>query len=208
MKTSVLAFSCLTILGLLTGPSFAETKKVDSFGDPVSGKSSINMKDVPIVGGGDWRSEKANIPWSIPVLVRDEFDGDYLAVLDRNYQKNVLTNEESGIISNWSQNYLRIYSYTAIKRCNGLFCSKSQVATRETTKVAIKAGDKVFRLTGENGNFKLTPDMAYALKNTPAGEAKIKVQFEGSGVEVVSDIGPGTVKSWQTVYQDAQAPKK
>ncbi|NJM46812.1 MAG: hypothetical protein HC860_12200 [Alkalinema sp. RU_4_3] len=45
--------------------------------------------------------------------------------------------------------------------------------------------------------------LGIALKNAPAGESKIKVQFEGSGADVVSDIGAGTVTSWKTVYQDA-----
>jgi hypothetical protein len=112
-----------------------------------------------------------------------------------------LTNRETGIVSNWSRNTLRIYAYDLIK-CSRLFC-KDSVAIRETSKVVAKIGKQVFRMEGENGNYPISPELALALKNAPSGESKIKIQFEGSGADVVSDIGAGTVTSWKTVYQDA-----
>jgi hypothetical protein len=185
----------------LSGGALAE-KTTDEFGDTVKGKTTVDFKNVPVIANADWRSEKAKIPWSVPVLVRDDFDGDYLAVFDRNYQGNsFLTNRETGIVSNWSRNTLRIYAYDLIK-CSKLFC-KDIVAIRETSKVVAKVGKQVFRMEGENGNYPISPELAFALKNAPAGESKIKIQFEGSGADVVSDIGAGTVTSWKTVYQDA-----
>jgi hypothetical protein len=185
----------------LGGTALAE-KTTDEFGDTVKGKTTVDFKNVPVIANADWRSEKAKIPWSVPVLVRDDFEGDYLAVFDRNYQGNsFLTNRETGIVSNWSRNTLRIYAYDMIK-CTRLFC-KDIVAIRETSKVVAKIGKQVFRMDGENGNYPISPELALALKNAPSGESKIKIQFEGSGADVVSDIGAGTVTSWKTVYQDA-----
>jgi hypothetical protein len=183
----------------LSGSALAE-KTTDEFGDTVKGKITVDLKNVPVIANADWRSEKAKIPWSVPV--RDDFEGDYLAVFDRNYQGNsFLTNRETGIVSNWSRNTLRIYAYDMIK-CTRLFC-KDIVAIRETSKVVAKIGKQVFRMEGENGNYPISPELALALKNAPSGESKIKIQFEGSGADVVSDIGAGTVTSWKTVYQDA-----
>jgi hypothetical protein len=206
MKIKLLTCLTLSLIGLSSLPTQAQTKPVDEFGDTTKAKSSIDFKNIPVIAGGDWRSESAKIPWSVPVLIRDDFDGDYLAVLDRNYQMNALSNYETGIISNWSGKFLRIYSYDTVKVCSFLTCTKKSVAARETNKVAIKAGSQIFRLEGKNGNFQLSSEIAAALKNAPPGDTKIKVQFEGSGVEVISDIGKGTVEAWKTVYQDAVTP--
>src|SRR5687768_5601156 len=43
--------------------------------------AKANLRVVPV--DQDWRSPKAEIPWSEPVIVRDQFDGEYLAVFDK-----------------------------------------------------------------------------------------------------------------------------
>jgi hypothetical protein len=169
-------------------------------------KAEGSLNDIPVVNAADWRTSKGGITWSVPVLVRDEFDGDYLAVFDRNFKSNSFTGEEVGVVSNWSRHYLRLYSYAVLNKCGFLVCRKL-TSDRETTNVSVKAGKKVFRLSGKNGNFKIDEELAYALKMAPAGEAKIRFQHEGSGVSVVNDIGSGTVQAWKTVYKDAAVPK-
>jgi hypothetical protein len=207
MKIKQLVCLGLGLIALSAAPAMAQ--KTDDFGDKINaGKSTVNLKNLPVVANLDWRSDKADIPWSVPVLVRDDFEGDYLAVIDRNYQIDALSDYETGIITNWSRHMLRIYSYDSIKKCSFLFCDKKKVASREANKVTIKAGAAIFRIEGENGNFKISEELAMALRNAPAGDTKIKVQFEGSGVEVVNDIGKGTVQAWNTVYQDAAGAKE
>jgi hypothetical protein len=202
MKIKALTFSLFTLLALTTAPAFAQ--KVDEFGDVKSNSAGVNVQNLPVVNNEDWRTAKAKVPWSTPILIRDDFDGDYLAVLDRNYTID-LQNQESGIITNWSRRKLRIYSYDTVKKCNILTCTKKPVAGREASTVAIKAGKQVFRLTGDNGNFEISDEIAAALKNAPPGDTKIKVQFEGSGVDIVNDIGKGTVDAWKHVYHDAKS---
>ncbi len=87
-----------------------------------------------------------NVPWSQPVVVKDEFEGNYLAVFDKNYRDNIWTGDKSGVISNWSRKYLRIYSYYS-PPCRGLFCTR-QVLIHETSNITIKAGTQIFRLEG------------------------------------------------------------
>jgi hypothetical protein len=207
MKIKSLILLTIVACTVISTPAFAEkpdAKKVDEFGDVKAGSASVNVQNLPVISNTDWRSEKARIPWSTPVLVRDDFEGDYLAVLDRNYEKDALSGFETGVITNWSRRKLRVYSYDTVKHCNVLFCKKRNVAGREAKKVAIKAGKSVFRLNGIDGNFEISEAIATALKNAPAGDTKIKIQFEESGVEIVSDIGKGTVEAWKTVYQDAK----
>ena len=162
------------------------------------------MSGLKQVNDGDWRNSNANVPWSTPVIVKDEFDGNYLAVFDKNYQPRLFTTTEDGIISNWSRKYLRIYAYH-LQDCGRIFCQR-RLTTREASYVEIKAGNQILRISGKNGNFPLTEEAAYALKNTPEGDTKIKLTFEGSGGAIVNNIGSGTVKAWKTVYNDALPP--
>jgi hypothetical protein len=209
MKIKALILLTIAACTIVSTPAFAEKSgapKVDEFGDSVEkGKPTIDISKYPIINAGDWRSAKPKIPWSTPVLVRDDFDGDYLAVFDRNYQGGGMMSEhETGIISNWSRGSLRIYAYDKVNICS-LLC-KSVESTRETQQVSIKAGKQVFRLTGKEGNYAITEEIAAALRDAPTGETKIKIKFEGSGVDVVSNIGDKTVAAWKVVYQDAKGP--
>jgi hypothetical protein len=164
----------------------------------------VDTSKFPVLRTNDWRSER-DLPWSQPVVMVDEFEGNYLAVFDKNFNDNFWTGEKSGLVSNWSRKYLRIYSYYS-QPCDGLFCQRKNIIN-QASQVSIKMGGKVFKLEGKEGNFNLTEGLAYALKTSPAERTRIKVMFEGNGREVISDIGEGTVKAWKTVYHDASEPR-
>jgi hypothetical protein len=187
MKFRIIALSCFVTLSSICLPAFSQVSDMSRF---------------PVLRTNDWRTPDVDVPWSSPVVVKDEFEGNYLAVFDKNYRDNIWTGNKSGIISNWSRKYLRIYSYYS-PNCKGLFCNR-RTFILETTNVAIKVGTQIFRLEGKDGNFNLTEEVAYALKNAPPGETKIKLLFKGSGREIINDVGKGTVDAWKTVYQDAQ----
>jgi hypothetical protein len=174
-----------------------------SFASPVFAQA-IDLSKIQVVNDGDWRNSKANVPWSVPVMVKDDFDGNYLAVFDKNHQTHLFADTEDGVISNWSRKYLRIYVYH-MGRCYGIFCQR-RVITKEAGDVEIKAGNQIFRINGKNGNFPLTEEVAYALKNTPDGETKIRLTLVDRGEAIVNNIGAGTVKAWKTVYDDALPP--
>jgi hypothetical protein len=94
MKIKSLMLLMIAASTIVSTPAFAATpdpKKVDEFGDVKAGSATVNVQNLPVISNTDWRSEKARIPWSTPVLVRDDFEGDYLAVLDRNYENDALS---------------------------------------------------------------------------------------------------------------------
>jgi len=158
-----------------------------------------------VLNAGDWRSSE-RVPYSEPVLIRDPFDGDYLAVIDKNFSGNLsLGGRQDGIITNWSEDYIRVFAYSIQKPCSGinLFCPPS-TTVRETSGLEIKIGDEVFRLEGNEGNFPVSAELAEALRNSPPGPAITRVTFEGSGNQVVNDIGAGTTEAWHIVYQEKQ----
>ncbi|WP_038026184.1 hypothetical protein [Synechococcus sp. PCC 7336] len=156
-----------------------------------------------IVNEGDWRtafSSGRSIPWSEPVMVRDDFDGDYLAVLDRNYDGSLTWgNKDAGVISNWSRNYIRVVAYTRERQCGFWSCNTNETV-QETSRLRVKVGDTVYNLEGVNGNFPVSEELAAALRNAPPGEAKIRISIEGSGASIDNDIGLDTVEAWRVVY--------
>jgi hypothetical protein len=111
----------------------------------------IDMSKFPVLRINDWRSEQ-NLPWSQPVVMVDEFEGNYLAVFDKNFNDNFWTGEKSGLVSNWSRKYLRIYSYYS-QPCHGLFCQRTNVIN-QASQVSIKMGGRVFKLEGKGARFK------------------------------------------------------
>jgi hypothetical protein len=175
---------------------------VSTMATPVLSQEAVDIGKIPTINNTDWRTPKFQAPWSVPVLINDEFDGSYLTVFDKNFQRNIFTGEENGLISNWSRKTLRVFAYVQTP-CNGWFCTPPTVV-QETSHITIKTGGKVYRLVGNKGNYDLSEEIAYALKTAPLEEIRIKVEFASSGVPVVSAIGRGTVASWKTVYQDAK----
>jgi hypothetical protein len=166
-----------------------------------------NLGDIEVLDNNDWRSRDAHIPWSKPVMVQDDFDGDYLAVFDRNFTRTLT--QEQGVISNWSRNYIRVYVYNNTRQCGtfALVCRITRSETFEAKSLDIKIKDRVFKLTGSDGNFSIDDELAQALATAPAGESRMRVSLEQSGAVIVSDIGAETVDSWKIVYADAVAQR-
>jgi len=164
-----------------------------------------DLGDIEVLDNNDWRSGDARLPWSKPVMVQDDFDGNYLAVFDRNFIRT--PTQEQAVISNWSRNYIRVYVYNKTRQCGtfALVCRTTRTETLEARSLDIKIGDKLFNLTGSNGNFPVGDDLAQALAAAPVGETRVRVSLEESGAVITSDIGAKTVDAWKTVYADAVA---
>jgi hypothetical protein len=164
---------------------------------------TANLGDIEVLDNNDWRSRDARIPWSKPVMVQDDFDGNYLAVFDRNFTRTPV--QEQGVISNWSRKYIRVYVYNNTRQCGAfaLVCRTTRSETFEAKSLDIRIGDKVFNLTGIDGNFSIDDELAKALATAPPGETRVRVSLEQSGAVIVSDIGEKTVEAWKIVYGDA-----
>ncbi len=191
MNIKAIAFLSLLTVSTLSAPVFSQTQEID-------------VSKIPTMKVKDWRSPSSfSPPWSTPVLVDDDFDGTYLAVFDHNFQTiggfmGLGGTGQVGFASNWSAKMVRAYYYTKV---NG-----GGDTIREVSNLSVKVGGKVFKLTGEKGNFAVTPALAYALKTAPLEVAMIRAEFADSGLPYSSDIGIGTVTAWRTIYQQAQAP--
>ena len=106
-----------------------------------------------MLNNNDWRTSE-DVPFSVPVIVNDPFDDD-LAVLDKNFSGTLtLGTYQEGVITNWSENYIRVYAYAIKKPCSGLsfFCPPT-VTVRETSSFEVKVGDEVFRLERRKRKF-------------------------------------------------------
>lgn len=156
----------------------------------------------PVLNSDDWRREP-RIPWSVPVVVKDPFDGEYLAVFDRNYR------DGAGVLTNWSRNCIRTVVYENIPYYSGYFgifpysngpFGRVLSITAEAKTLEIKLGNRIFQLNGKDGNFAVDNELATALRDAPSGKAIIRITLEGSGASIVSDIGEKTVKAWKSLY--------
>ncbi|MBW4560831.1 MAG: hypothetical protein KME32_06660 [Mojavia pulchra JT2-VF2] len=151
-----------------------------------------------------------NVPWSKPVRIDDPFEGNYLGIFDRNYfWRNVIDNNARvDVISLWSRNSVRLllayrdrncsygsyyHAFRAIPEC---LVSNN---TLKITNLYIKLGDRVFRLEGNNSRFKVSNELATALKNSPAQNVSIRLLSE-TGESVDSEIGKKTVEAWKAIY--------
>ena len=218
MKFKLLsALSCLLTIGLAVSPAqasadldqlctrFPQNSRCEGYVPMVDGERRDSDTGYRVLGTEDWRTSE-DIPLSEPVIVNDPFDGNYLAVIDKNYSGSLavgIGTRQEGIITNWSEQYIRVYAYLIEKPCSGinLFCPPS-VTVRETSSLDIKVGDQVFRLEGTNGNFPVSPEVAAALRNAPPGPALTRITLEGSGSTITNEIGGGTTEAWHVVYQD------
>jgi hypothetical protein len=163
--------------------------------------------ELPIVESAGLEPD-LNVPWSELVSVNDPFEGNFLAVFDRNDLQDARSRK---VISLWSRNSIRV-----LLTAHQQFCSSAssyfpyqwdswggncleRTTANPIRQLYVKVGDRVIRLTGENGNFNVDRQLATALKNAPDRNADIRLILEG-GETVDSEIGQETVKVWREIY--------
>ncbi|MBD2778866.1 hypothetical protein ICL16_44190 [Iningainema sp. BLCCT55] len=151
-----------------------------------------------------------DVPWSKPVRIEDSFEGNYLGIFDRHtFRSDFLdTNARVEVISLWSRNSIRFLLAYRDRNCSlgyGLYpynigsgCAASK-NTLKITNLYIKLGEQVFRLDGNNSTFKVSDELAAALKNSSPNNVNIRLVAE-SGEALDSEIGKGTVAAWKTIY--------
>ena len=151
-----------------------------------------------------------DVPWSRPVRIQDPFEGNYVGIFDRNYfwRDFLNTNARMEVISLWRQDSIGVLVAYKNRNCSSSFHGYGSVSSREclvsnnTLKIAnllIKLGEQVFRLEENNGKFKVTSDLAAALRSSPAKNVSIRLVSE-NGEIVDSEIGKGTVEGWKAIY--------
>ncbi|WP_339376120.1 hypothetical protein [Calothrix sp. NIES-2098] len=202
----------LAILGLgLASLNLATTSII--YSRPVEANQNQRLAkasaELPVVKSAAL-STNIDVPWSKPVRIVDPFEGNSVGIFDRNYfwRNFVNTNARVEVISLWSRNYIRVllaysdrncsygsYYYTRLRFPDCLVSNN----TFKITNLYIKLGEQVFRLEGNNNTFKVSDELATALKNSPAKNVSIRLLSE-SGESVDSEIGKRTVEGWKAVY--------
>lgn len=167
------------------------------------------VADLPVVKSAALGAS-LNVPWSQPVKVTDPFEGDYLAVFDRNYFYRRFLNQstKTEVVSLWSRKFIRFLVADRDRNCfSGYAFYRSSLRsnceasnnTREVIQLSIKVGEQVFQLEEQNSIFVVTDELAKALQNSPDGNVSIRLVTR-SGETVDSEIGKGTVKAWKDIY--------
>lgn len=169
---------------------------------------SILAAELPVVKSAALGAS-LNVPWSQPVKVVDPFEGDYLAVFDRNYFYRRFLNQstKTEVVSLWSRKFIRLLLADRDRNCFSRYgfyptlSSSCDVSnnTREIIQLSIKVGEQVFQLEGQNSIFAVSDDLALALENSPVDNVDIRLVTR-SGETVDSEIGKGTVKAWKAIY--------
>ena len=161
-------------------------------------------EDLEIINTQDWREGDFDMPWSDLIILEDDFEGDYLAVLDREKGSGGL-GAETGIVSEWSKNVVKAHYYL---RAKGMFV-KGKTYLSPAKTMMLKIGESTFEMEGSNGTFEITPDIVKAMKDNPDSIPKIKITPKDEGglmgfSEMVYKIGEDTVDTWQYIYQDKE----
>ncbi|MBW4488158.1 MAG: hypothetical protein KME12_10255 [Trichocoleus desertorum ATA4-8-CV12] len=162
--------------------------------------AKANLRVVPVEQ--DWRSPKSEIPWSEPVIVRDQFDGEYLAVFDKSHSGSAFwSGRESGVVTQWTPTKIAVFAYKKTSSCGFLTCKNIMDSSLVGKSLEIKLGSEIFKLDGEDSTFAVTPELAKALQSAPAEEVVMRITLAGNGSTITNKIGKGTVQAWKTVYQ-------
>lgn len=164
---------------------------------PVSRVPDDIPSDLPVVQESSWR-QQSGVVWSEPVIVHDDFNGDYLAVLDRSYESGgVFTGEYSGILTNWSSDQLAIHLYEQDDDYVSISYQCWAVGM-----IGLQIGEQIFYLQGENNIFSISDDLAKVLASQPS-ETPMLIYPRFDGELIIREIGPKTVEAWGLIYGSA-----
>ena len=161
--------------------------------------STIPSKKILAISNASGNKRKISSSDRFTLIDFQDKSGAKIATLDKNWEQQWGEITGRGIISYWYLNKIRIYSY---------YIGKKGTFLRETSSVIIQVGDKSYQLTGEKNYYKVTPNLAYALKTAPGEATKIKVEFKDGGIPILSDIRTDTVAALRTIYQQAKITDK
>jgi hypothetical protein len=139
---------------------------------------------LPLVNGATWRTRR-HVAWSTPVMVRDEFDGEYKAVFHK----------DGGFTTSWSRDFVDVFAKTQIA---------TAMSFSSVPSLHITVGGRTLNLYGKNNRFYLNKMATDFLRE--AGEKVLTEKptisyYVGSGNKRTYEIDIPTVKTWPTLYQ-------
>lgn len=204
----LLTCSLITSIAVTEASAEAENNSDSSVTEEVQSKPSSNS-EIPVVDVTLWRTGKFKFPWSQPVMVDDDFDGKYLAVLDRERNKGLGIGAEAGFITEWSKKRIKVNYYYSVQQV----FAKPKMSIGYAEKIDLKVGDSLFQLEGNGGIYEVTDEIAQALANAPYEPVKMRIypsEHEGNDYftaindETIIEIKPQTIDAWKVVYGDKE----
>jgi hypothetical protein len=151
-------------------------------------KSIINdpKTGLPLINGATWRTGR-NVALAKPVVVRDEFDGEYKAVISK----------KEGIVSQWSRNFVDVFISSRFV---------TVLSFRGIPSLHITYGNRTLNLYGKNNRFEINKMAAQFLQE--AGEKSINelptmTFYVGKDNKRTYEVDIGTVKSWASLYRES-----
>jgi hypothetical protein len=140
---------------------------------------------LPLINGSTWRTGR-NVAWAQPVVVRDEFDGEYKAVLSK----------KEGIVSQWSRNFVDVFISSRFV---------TVLSFRGVSSLHVSYGGRTLNIKGKNNRFPINQMAAQFLQE--AGEKSLDVlptvsYYVGKDKRTF-EVDIGTVKSWASLYRDS-----
>ena len=149
-----------------------------------------NQSNLPTVNEEQWRSN-GNLPWSVPVLIVDNFAENYVAVLDRDSNEGFLVEEVTGLVTNWGMQRLQIHPFRQ---------TPTSYLALPVDQITLNLGQKSINLQGVDNEFLIDPELARLLYNAQPGEVNLSYQ-DAKGNVITHPIGNQTIESWKTLYQ-------
>jgi hypothetical protein len=170
--------------------STAKTIAVESFPalpPDATSKSVLNdsKTGLPLINGSTWRTQR-NVAWAQPVVVRDEFDGEYKAAFSK----------KDGIVSQWSRNFVDVFISSRFV---------TLLTFRGVSSLHVSHGGRTLNIKGKNNRFPINQMAAQFLQE--AGEKSMDVlptvsYYVGKDKRTF-EVDIGTVKSWASLYRES-----
>jgi hypothetical protein len=170
--------------------STAKTITVESFPalpPDATSKSVLNdpKTGLPLINGSTWRTQR-NVAWAQPVVVRDEFDGEYKAAFSK----------KDGIVSQWSRNFVDVFISSRFA---------TVLTFRGVSSLHVSYGGRTLNIKGKNNRFPINQMAAQFLQE--AGEKSMdvlpSVSYYVGKDKRTFEVDIGTVKSWASLYRES-----
>ncbi len=203
LTTTVTYNFSLQQLGNIGQISFAQEQNTD-----LGAKNNYYNGIKVIEKLGDWRNQENNIPYSEPVIIKDDFGSSEVMVFDRNYitkrQQFTPNGYTLTVQTQWTSEYITVYASIQRVQCGLFAIICTSVAEREEkligNKLEVLIDGKSYTVYGNKGQFIVNDDLSRALFNAPEKESKIRIIIDENKF-IDNAIGIGTVKAWRKVYQ-------
>ena len=119
---------------------------------------------------GDWRNQENNIPYSEPVIIKDDFGSSEVMVFDRNYitkrQQFTPNGYTLTVQTQWTSEYITVYASIQRVQCGLFAIICTSVAEREEkligNKLEVLIDGKSYTVYGNKGQFIVNDDLSRA----------------------------------------------